>query len=112
MQQTNDKKLQALSQRIDDNHGELQKKLDALYQEREKCSGPQREEIEEQIRALRNQEIRLLKSKKAAWMAHWLRTDGEVEIVEHPYRKLGATLMILCAIALAVLGVYAWKINS
>lgn len=111
MPQTKDPKLLALSQRIDNNHEQLKTKLDDLYQERELSSGEQRDEIETQIRELRNQEIRLLKSKKAAWMAHWLRTENEVEIVEHPHRKLGATLMIISALALLGLAIYSWQLS-
>lgn len=109
---TDDKKLTALSQRIDDSHAALKARLDELYQQREASSGEQREHYETQIRELRDQEIRLLKSKKAAWMAHWLRTEGEVEIVERPYRKLGLALMLVSATALLGLAYYAWQINS
>ncbi|MDO3386514.1 hypothetical protein QWI17_11775 [Gilvimarinus sp. SDUM040013] len=112
MQHTEDQKLTALSQRIDDSHDALKARLDQLYTQREASTGAERDNVEEQIRALRDQEIRLLKSKKAAWMAHWLRTEGEIEVIEHPYRKLGATLMIISVIALMGLATYAWQINS
>lgn len=112
MTDTNDPRLKQLSQRLDDSLEALHQRLNTLYDAKQNASGAAREALEEQIRDLKNQEIRLLKSKKAAWMAHWLRTENEVEIVEHPHRKLGIALISVSLIALILLGIYAYSLNS
>lgn len=112
LQSNTDPRLAQLSERIDKSHAALNKKLDELYRLREVSSGEQWRHYEEQIRALKEQEIRLLKSKNTAWMAHWLRRDGEVEIVERPHRTLGLSLIAISAAGLALLGYLAWKLNS
>lgn len=112
MTQEPDSRLTQLSERLDKNHAQITRQLDELYQLREQSEGEQWREYEEQIRHLKEQEIRLLKSKNAAWMAHWLRTDGEVEITERPHRKLGLAIIGISVTALIALGFYAWKINS
>ncbi|UTF61074.1 hypothetical protein [Gilvimarinus sp. DA14] len=112
MQSDTDQRLAELSARIDKNHLALNKKLDELYRLREASSGEQWRHYEEQIRALKEQEIRLLKSKNTAWMAHWLRRDGEVEVVERPHRKLGLSLIGISLAGLAILAYLAWKLNA
>ncbi|MDO3384078.1 hypothetical protein [Gilvimarinus algae] len=105
-----DKRLTELSARLDKNHAALTTKLDQLYQLREQASGAQRQEYEAKIRELKEMEIRLLKSKNAAWMAHWLKSDGEVEVVERPHRKLGLALMVFSGVSLILLALYAWSL--
>jgi hypothetical protein len=107
-----DTRLTELSARLDKTHADLTHKLDELYQLREASDGEQWREYESQIRALKEQEIRLLKSKNTAWMAHWLRTDGEVEVVDAPHRTLGLILIGISIIGAVGLGILWWYLQS
>ena len=107
-----DKRLTELSARLDKTHAEMTRKLDELYRLREASEGEQWREYEAQIRALKEQEIRLLKSKNTAWMAHWLRTDGEVEVVEAPHRTLGMILIGISVVGAIGLGLMWWYLQS
>jgi hypothetical protein len=97
---------------LDNTHAELTRKLDELYRLREAASGEQWRDYEAQIRALKEQEIRLLKSKNTAWVANWLRQDGEIEVIERPHRTLGLILMGLSAAGAIGLGALWWHLAS
>lgn len=107
-----DKRLTQLSARLDSAHANISAKLDELYLLREASEGEQWRDYETQIRALKEQEIRLLKSKNTAWMAHWLRSDGEIEVLEAPHRTLGAVLICISALGAIGLGVLWWYLHS
>lgn len=107
-----DVRLAELSARLDKTHADLTHKLDELYRLREASDGEQWREYEAQIRTLKEQEIRLLKSKNTAWMANWLRQDGEIEIIETPHRTLGIILIGLSMIGAIGLGILWWYLAS
>ncbi|WP_157484862.1 hypothetical protein [Gilvimarinus polysaccharolyticus] len=107
-----DTRLIELSARLDKTHADMTAKLDELYRLREASDGEQWREYEAQIRALKEQEIRLLKSKNTAWMAHWLRSDGEIEVVDAPHRTLGIILIGISIIGAAALATLWWYLDS